>query len=56
MIIPIIYCGIPKALLNAAAMELDCTALPINPRAKIINTAKIPANVRPKFPLNAARM
>ena len=39
-----------------AAIELDCTAFPIKPRAKIKSTAKIPASTFPNAPLNAARM
>ena len=41
---------------NAAPMELDCTIFPINPRARIINTANSPARIFPKVPLNAAFM
>ena len=53
---PIIHCGIPNAVWKDAAIELDCTALPINPSASVINIAKIPARTFPNVPLNAALM
>ena len=53
---PTAACGTPNAVWKAAAMELDCTALPINPSARMINTAKIPASTFPNVPLNAARI
>ena len=53
---PIIHCGIPNAVWNDAAIELDCTALPINPSASVISIAKIPARTFPNVPLNAALM
>ena len=51
---PMIHCGTPNAVWNADAIELDCTAFPIKPRAKMISTAKMPAKTFPKDPLNAA--
>ena len=40
--------------LKAVLIELDCTILPINPRARIKKMAKITPRILPKSPLNAA--
>ena len=42
--------------LKAVLIELDCTILPINPRARIKKMAKITPRILPKSPLNAAWM
>ena len=55
-ITPITGCGIPNAVWKDAAIELDCTAFPINPSAKMIKTAKSAARNLPNFPENAARI
>ena len=52
-IIPAIIGFIPNAVSNAAAIEFDCTAFPINPKASIINTANKLAKILPNLPLNA---
>ena len=46
----------PNAVLKAAPMELDCTMLPMKPRARMMATEKKPARALPKAPGKAARM
>ena len=41
----------PKALAKESPMELDCTMLPMKPRARMIATEKKPATNLPKAPL-----
>ena len=53
---PVIHCGMPNAVWKEDAIELDCTAFPMNPRAKIRSTAKIAASTFPNVPLKAARI
>ena len=38
----------PRALLQVSPMELDCTMLPMKPRARMMATAKKPARKLPK--------
>ena len=54
--IPTISGLMPKAVSNAEPIELDCTILPIKPRARIIATEKNTARNLPKAPLKAAFM
>ena len=56
IIIPTIHGLIPNAVPNASPMELDCTAFPIKPNAKIMSTANVAARILPNFPVNAALM
>ena len=46
----------PKAVPKAAPMELDCTMLPMKPRARMMATEKKAARARPKDPVKAARI
>ena len=45
---PMIQPGMPKALVQDSAMELDCTMLPMKPSARVMATAKKPARNLPK--------
>ena len=54
--IPMTQEGMPKAVLKVEPMELDCTMLPIRPRARMMATAKKPARNLPNPPLNAVVM
>ena len=47
--------GTPKAVNMASLMELDCTMLPIKPRARMMATEKKPARNLPK-PLGKAAL
>mgnify|MGYP007098957548 CR=1 FL=1 len=51
---PTIQVGMPSASWKALLMALDWTMLPVKPRAKMIASAKKPARILPKVPLNAA--
>ena len=53
---PTTIIGAPNAVLNATLIEFACTMLPVKPRAKMIASAKKPARILPKVPLNACRM
>ena len=53
---PTIQVGMPSASWKALLMALDWTMLPVKPRAKMIASAKKPARILPKVPLNACRM
>ena len=54
--IPTISGLTPKAVWKEEPMELDCTILPIKPRARMIATEKKPARNLPNVPLKAAFM
>ena len=48
--------GIPKAVLQVAAIELDWTMQPMKPSAKMMETAKKPARNLPPAPVKALVM
>ena len=54
--IPMTQAGTPKAVWKVEPMELDCTMLPMRPRARMMATAKNPARNLPKPPLKAVVM
>ena len=50
------HVGMPKAVLQVEAMELDCTMQPMKPSARMMATAKKPARNVPNLPWNAVLM
>ena len=51
--IPITHAGTPRAVEKVEPMELDCTIAPMQPRERMMATAKKPARKEPSLPLNA---
>ena len=56
MIRPMTQVGMPNAVLQVDAIELDCTMQPMMPSASTMATAKNPARNLPNLPLNAVLM